>query len=181
MLMSAILRCTLLILGCSAIVLFGATPTDRSSPPKSASPPTLPVPVELPTSDARHSVVKLSEAEVAEALKIMKQLDDNPLAGTLMDQPPAAGSSTEPVEPPPEKSTTKTPAQPVDLLREIAGRVDAMANRLEAEDLYEGADQLRGAADRLRRQARRIRQTEPQPDSASPVFTRRPSRRFPRR
>ena len=77
MLSSAMFRWTLMSLGCSAIVLFGATPTDRSPPPdspaqslsKAASPLVAPTHEEPPVSDARRSVVKLSEAEVAEALK----------------------------------------------------------------------------------------------------------------
>ena len=195
MLTSATLRWSLLSLGCSAIVLFGATPTNRSSPgvspaqppPQAAGPLAAPAD-ELPPPAVRRSVVKLSEAEVVEALKIMKQLDDNPLAGTLMDRP-LPGSSTARVEKQPqtlretsqEKSMATPAGRPVDLLREIAGRVDALANRLEAEDLYEGADQLRSTADRLRRQARRIRCGKPQPEPVSPVFSRRQSRRFPRR
>ena len=165
---SAMLRWSLMCLGCWAIVLLGATPTDRSPPqassaktsPTAAGPLADPAPEEPPASGARQSVVRLSEAEVAEALKIMKQLGDNPLAGTLMDQPLAAGSSTARVDGSAEQTPGKTPSQPVELLREIAGRVDAMANQLEAEDLYAAADQLRKAADRLRRNARRIRQSE---------------------
>ena len=104
MLTPAMLRWTLLSLGCSAIVLLGASPTDRSpphglpaeSPPKAGLPLADAAPEKSPRSDVRHSVVKLSEAEVVEALKIMKQLDDNPLAGTLMDQPLAARSTVTP-------------------------------------------------------------------------------------
>ena len=187
MLASTTLRWTLSSLGCSAIVLFAASPTDTSPPPQSPpeSRPKTAAPLaatadEEPPTPVR-PVVKLSEAEVAEALKIMKQLDDDPLVGTLMEYPPAARKSTAQAELPTRKPAAETPEGPVELLRETARRVDGLAHRLEGDDLYESADQLRASADRLRRQARRIRQNEPQPEPSSPVFTRRPSRRFPRR
>ena len=188
MLASTTLRWTLSSLGCSAIVLFAASPTDTSAPPQSPleSPPKTAAPLaatadEEPPTPVHPPVVKLSEAEVAEALKIMKQLDDDPLVGTLMEYPPAARKSTAQAELPTGKPAAETPEGPVELLRQTARRVDGLAHRLEADDLYESADQLRASADRLRRQARRIRQNEPQPEPSSPVFTRRPSRRFPRR
>jgi hypothetical protein len=185
--MSTTLRWSLMGFGCWGIVLLGAAPTDRGpSQPLPAQSPAKAEPAlaeaaqnPSPASGAPPSVVKLSEAEMVDALSLMKQLGDNPLAGTLMDQPPLVGPSVA-IDPTPEISPAQTPGSPIDLLREIAQQVDSMANQLEAEDLYTSADRLRTAADRLRHDARRIRQSEPRPNTPAPAFTRRPSRRFPR-
>ena len=188
MLSVATLRWSALCLGFPAIVLLGATPTDRTAAPSlplAAAPPPLfaapsidPPPADQPPhTPERRSVVELSEAEVAEALKIMKRLDHDILAGTLMEHPVK-------VEPQPSVSVRST--QRVELLREVASRVDALANRLESADLYQAADQLRREADALRRRARRLRPPEIRPSQIEPdgqptVISRRRNRRNRRR